>query len=236
MIRHMDRCAHIDRRRYFCLLVARVMQKLWFAAVGTSFGLCVTLIGVDAARNESSPHYSLWGSPLAVGVYVTAAIGFVSLICALFNLRFPDLSRGRLREQGKEKVAIVLTSERSSLTLGEDNLRRIKEISAARRNTGAEKQRLLAPYIGRRMQITGIVIDVSKWNGSSSLVTVRPYIRNFTASMNFSDKDTFDQHLEILTAKTQVTVIGTIEQIGPNGISLVECEIVSISRFGYRAT
>jgi len=205
------------------------MQKLWFGAAGTSFGLCVALIGVDAARNESNPYYSLWGSPLAAGVYVTAAIGFGSLICALFNLRFPDLGRRRLREQARVKFPHQPSSAQGNDVLGEYHLKRIKKISAASGYTRAEKQRLLASYYGRRIQISGIVVEVGEWAGSSSRVTVRTCVRNFTAFMNFSDRETFDRYLSILGPRQQVTVVGQIEQMEPNSIVLVNCEIVSIT-------
>jgi hypothetical protein len=75
------------------------------------------MANADATRVGIDRYYSFWLSPLAAGVYVTAAIGVSCLICGFFNIR---LTRG-------------------NFILGEPDLRRIAENSAAPGYTGAER-------------------------------------------------------------------------------------------------
>jgi hypothetical protein len=62
----------------------------------------------------ANPHYSFWVGLLDVGVCVTAVIGIIALICRFFNAR-----------------ALV----RRHVVLGEDDLRKIAQISAEPRRT-----------------------------------------------------------------------------------------------------
>lgn len=187
------------------------MEKLWFKTAGAAFGLSASLILADATK--SNPHYSFWVNPLAFGVYATATIGFIGLICGLLNIRLT----------------------RSSFVLGEDALRKVAEIGAMPSYTGAEKHRFLKPYIGMWMQIAGTLIDVGPRVGSSSRVTVQTYLPDFIAFMNFRDKGIVNRYLEMLSSGTQMTVIGKIKRIDTGSISLVRCRIVSASTLGYPA-
>jgi hypothetical protein len=56
-------------------------------------------------------------------------------------------------------------------------------------------------------------------------LTIRTYVRKFTACMKFGEWDTYDQHLQILMPGKQVTVIGEIKRIEHNSILLVNCKI-----------
>jgi hypothetical protein len=185
---------------------SEVKNNLWFTIAATAITICVGLLSVDALRGSGDPHYSFWVSPLAFGAYVTIVIGAISLICGLYNIAFPDLSRKRPR--------------------GEDDLIRIRDISADSRYTWAQKQPLLEFYLGLRIQISGTIVEVGEWTGYSSRVTVRTSVRNYTVLLDFTDKRTFDQRLRVLAPRTHVTAIGEIMHIEPNGIVLGDCEIV----------
>lgn len=184
-----------------------VMRRIWFGSAGTSFALCAYLVNADATRVGGDPYYSFWVSPLAVSVYVTAVIGVGGLICGIFNVR---LTRRRF-------------------FLNEGALRRVREISVAPGYTEVEKQRFLAPYIGMWMQITGTVIDVEGWQGSSKRLKVLTCLPELIAFMYFSNNSRFRRYLSVLSGGMQVTVIGKIKRIEPDSISLVKCEIVLAS-------
>lgn len=196
------------------------MEKFWFNTAAASFAMCAGLIGADAIRGTGDPHYSFWFSPLAFGIYVSAAIGAISLVCELGII----WGRGRLGTEFSD----TLTPVGSGPLLTEGDLRDIRRISAASRYTRAQKQRLLAPYYGRRIRITGTVVEVGEWTGSSSRVTVRTSVRKLTALMDFSNRHTFDLYLSILVPKRRVAVIGEIEQIEANSILLKNCETVPL--------
>lgn len=117
------------------------MKNLWFSTAATALTICVGLISADALRGSGNPHYSFWGSPLAFVVCVTFAIGAIGLICGLYNIRFPDLSRRRPR--------------------GEGDLIRIRDICADSRYFWAQKPPLLELYIGLRIQISGTIVEVA---------------------------------------------------------------------------
>jgi hypothetical protein len=186
------------------------MERLWFKSAGASLVLSVTLILADATRGTGNSHYSFGVNLLAVGSYATAAIGLISLVCGLVNIRLA----------------------RSRFVLGEDALRRIREIIAEPGYTWAEKHSLLKRYFKMRMRITGTV-DITGWDGISSQVPVLTPVGDFIAFMTF--KGIFVRYLAVLPPEARVTVVGKIKRIEPCGIYLVNCEIVPASRLGYGA-
>jgi hypothetical protein len=190
-------------------------SKLWFATASAALALCEWLVSSDATKSGNDLHYSFWFSALAIGAYMTAAIFLISLALGLISLK-----RRRLRKQVRVKLPDPLAVAQGSYVLGEYYLRRIKKVSAATEHTRVQKEWLLAPYRGMRIQFTGTVVDVRP----SSRVTLRTCVRNFTALLGFSDTARFGPQLSILQPKQHITVIGEIEQIEENSISLVKCE------------
>jgi hypothetical protein len=184
------------------------MKNLWYGTAVAAATFCGALIGADALRSNGNAHYSFWVSPLAFYAYVTVVIAVICLMCGLFNICFPDLDRAR------------------PLALGEHELIQIKKISDESGYTRAQKRPLYDPYLGRRIQISGTMIDVREWTGSSSRMTMRTDVGEFAAFMNFSDRSTYDQQLMMLAPRAHVTVIGEIKEIEGTSIVLVNCEIV----------
>lgn len=183
-----------------------MMGSLWSKAAVPSFAFCGCLIIADATLRAANPHYSLWIGLLDVGVCVTAVIGIIALICRFFNAR-------------------ALTRRR--VVLGEDDLRKIGEISVEPGSTWAQKRPRHLPYFEKMIKIPGTLVDVGPWTGTSSRVTVRTCVPGLTAYMSFSDRSTYNYPLLTLDPGQQLTVVGKIEDINQSGISLVNCEIVS---------
>jgi hypothetical protein len=186
-----------------------MMVKLWSKAAVPTFAFCGCLIIADATFRAANPHYSFWVGLLDVGVCVTAVIGIIALICRFFNAR-----------------ALV----RRHIVLGEDDLRKIGQISAEPGRTWARKRTQLSPYFEKLIQFPGTLVDVGPWTGTSSRVTVRTRVPGLTAYMNFSDRSTYNYPLFTLDPGQQLTVVGKIEDINHSGMSLVSCEIVSVGR------
>jgi hypothetical protein len=184
------------------------MKNLWYGAAATAVTFCGGWFGTDALRSNGNAHYSFWVCPLGFCAYASAVIAVLSLVCGLYDIRFPDL--GRRRPQ----------------VLDESELIRIRRISDEPGSTRAQKQPLYEFYLRRRIRISGTVVDVGEWTGSSSRVKVRTNVGGFTAFMYFSDKSTFVQHLRMLPPETHLTAIGKIKDIESNKITLVNCEIV----------
>jgi hypothetical protein len=189
-----------------------MMRKLWSKSAGPSFAFCGCLIIADAGLIAANPRQSSWVILLSVCVCVTLAIGIVGLICRFFAAR---------------------STERWRVVLGEDDLRKISKVSADSELTLAQKRLLLAPpYFKKLIKITGTVIDVDSRTGTSWQVTAHTSMPGLTVCMDFSDRHTFDYPLKALTPKQQLTVIGTISDIGQSGISLVNCEISTVDVLG----
>lgn len=204
-----------------------MVEKLWFGTATCSFGLFGWLISTDATRSANSQRYSFWFSPLSLGAYVAAAVGIVAAVSGLFCLR-----KRWLREQ----VGVIIRDPSSSVqgdyVLGERQLRTIRKMASARAFSRVQKQAMLAYFRGKKIKVQGTVVDVGEWSGSSSYVTLRTRmrLRRFTAHLAFSDMDTFDRLLSILVPKQEITVVGEIQRMEKNSISLTNCEILSVVR------
>lgn len=194
---------------------ALMVNKILFGAAGGSFTLSIGLLAVDGARSTGDPKYAFWVCPLAFGAYVTAALALTCLICGILNVPFPGPRRSRS------------SGPVSGNMLSDEDLRDIKvKVRASASFTDAERDRLLEPYINRLMMFSGTVVNVVTWNGSHSLVKVRPDVRGFTMYLYFADEDVYREQLSITVRKKRMTVIGQISKIGPNEMSFVNCEIV----------
>jgi len=196
-------------------------SKNWLRGLG-AFGLTIGFLSANAVRATGNPHYSFWGSPLAGGGYVTAGVGLLCLACWLFSIPFPEL--GRKRWRGRPRI--VRRPGKGALVLDYEDLKEI--IGEARKNTQAKTRRELPFRFGRWMQLSVEIIDVGEWTGSYSRVIAKPYIRQLTVFMTFSDKNDYDEYLSTTKPKKRITVMGQIEHIEANSISLGNCSIVSI--------
>jgi putative nucleic acid binding protein len=175
------------------------MKNLWYGTAVSVVSFCGVFVSAEALRSNGNVDYSVW---------VTGVIVIICIICGLFKVRFPDLARRR------------------PPTLGQHELVQIKKISDESEYTRAQKQPLYKFYLDRRIQISGIMVDLREWTGSSSRMTVRTNVGDFTAFMSFSDRSTYDQHLIMLAPGAHVTATGQIKEIECASIVLVNCEIV----------
>ena len=187
------------------------MEKFWFSTAGGVFAICGGLIGANAAISHGSGNYSFWIGPLAIAVYAAAAIGVACLICGLYRIRGP-------RRHHSQFTAEASTNHYR--TLGDDVLREIRKLSVAPKLTWAQRQRLLEPYLGMTVRVSGLVVDVGEWARSYSRVEVRTRVRKLIVFMDFSHNDAFHQYLSIVTPGKKFTALGEINRIEPGKIYL----------------
>ena len=126
-------------------------------------------------------------------------------------------------------IANARAAERQQVVLCEDDLRRIGKISSEGR-TWAQKARDLSPYTGKLIQIPGTLEEVGSWRGTYALVKIQTCVPGLAVNIKISDKkNMYDYPLSTYDIGQELTVTGKIEDIGPDGILLVNCEIGSIS-------
>jgi hypothetical protein len=93
-----------------------------------------------------------------------------------------------------------------------------------REHTSIQGQRLIEPYIGKWMRVSGLLGDVSN-NEYFSQVVFEHRPRTFTALyMYFRQPDRSDR-LSVLPRKTKLTVLGQIERVTSMEVHLDNCEL-----------
>jgi hypothetical protein len=88
-----------------------------------------------------------------------------------------------------------------------------------------QAQKLVQPYIGMWMRVSGNLANVREIN--SSLVMVRFDAEEGASTLLFFDKEKWFNRLSILVKGNKVTVIGKIEQVDSTTFQLSECELTS---------
>lgn len=184
------------------------MKELWPKAVGGSIALLVGFMIAAATLSSVSHDYAIWITLIGIGAGVTVILSIVGAIYTIANAR---------------------TAERQQIALCIDDLRRIGKISSEER-TWAQKARDLSPYIEKSVQITGTLEEVGSWRGTCALVKIQTCVPGLAVNIKISDKkNMYDYPLSTYDIGQELTVTGKIEDIGPDGILLVNCEIGSIS-------
>lgn len=210
--------------------MAHPHQPYWLWSGGVSFALGAALIGVAAAFDTTRASFPFWTSGITVSAYVAFSIAPICLACALREIRFPlAASSSQPRENEREWTPASSTLARTSEhTFIEDTPKTLT--SVFKRHTSAQAQKLLEPYYGQWMPVSGTLGDVGEWTDSHSRVTFQSSFREPAVIMIFRDKDVFDRRLSILRPGTRITVIGQIERINFSSVQITNCRIRSVGR------
>ncbi len=99
-------------------------------------------------------------------------------------------------------------------------------MSLFKEHTSAEVKRLITPYIGKWMEVSGPVLDVSDHVSFSTVTIPAPASQSWTkVRMYFRQPDR--SHIVLLRPVTKVTVLGQIENVYNLQVELENCELIS---------
>lgn len=92
-----------------------------------------------------------------------------------------------------------------------------------RQHTSIQAQRLIQPFLGQRMRVSGVIGDVSATSNFVSLVFgtdghLDPRLRMYF-DLEWADR------LAVLPRGTQLTVVGRIDEVSKGGLELEDCEL-----------
>jgi hypothetical protein len=218
--------------------MAHPHQPYWLWTGGVSFALGAALIGVAGAFDTTRASFPFWTSGITISAYVAFSISLSCFVCALRELRFPLAANSEPRET-KQEWSMDPRAHSGNLengtrsTSGERTFTEVtpKElISVFKSHTSAQAQKLLEPYYGQWLPVSGTLGDVGAWTDSHSMVTFHPSFRAPSVIMIFRDKDVFDRRLSTLRPRTRITVVGRIERINGSSLQITDCEIKSVCR------
>lgn len=230
--------------------MAHTHQPYWLWSGGISFALGAALVGVAGALDAARTHFSFWTSAITIFAYIAFSVALICLACAIREINFPFAAKSlqSWEFKGRERSLNSRPYSRTRLdhTPGAGAQASIAQpgpierifaevtpkslIAMFRKHTSAQAQRLLKPYYGQWIRVSGTLGDVGEWTGSNSKVVFQSSFREPAVLMIFTDQDIFDKSLSILRAGTHITVIGQIDRIDSVSVQLTNCEIESVGR------
>lgn len=197
-------------------------QPYWLWSGSFFLVLGVALVGADEKFGTSGARSMSWTGLFMVTAYVAVAAAVACLVCALRDISFP-FAVGKTKGEN----AIDL-SDPSGCIVDPDAPRKLASLSKHR--TAAQARRLLWPYYGRPIVISGQVTGVSDWMISYSEVVVKLGPRDPRIFMHFTDQATFDGVLSKLGLGTRISVTGEIAVITESSITITDCELESVGK------
>jgi hypothetical protein len=102
-----------------------------------------------------------------------------------------------------------------------------------RQNTTIQAEKLVRPYHGKWLRLTGPVRDIGAWHADASFAQVT--LQNFCSGdsyvfFHFNDEAIVQNRLSLLNVDTKITIVGKITEIYALGITLSECKLESVHR------
>lgn len=97
--------------------------------------------------------------------------------------------------------------------------------------TDIQANKLLRPYYGKWLRVSGPLENATAWSSGSSLVTFSNFLSIGENRVNafFNDEHVVEGRLALLRVGTRLTIIGQITDVGRLGITLMHCEIESVA-------
>lgn len=90
-------------------------------------------------------------------------------------------------------------------------------------HTDIQGARLVQPYLGKWLKVTGEVANVSPWRRGYASVDLEGRL---DLGLYFTDKDYVDDRLAVLRIGEPVSIVGEIEKITRTSVWLDNCELV----------
>jgi hypothetical protein len=97
--------------------------------------------------------------------------------------------------------------------------------------TDIQAHKLVRPYYGKWLRLSGALDSVERWSESRrySYVSLRNFIPpEAHVLFRFRDKQVLGNRLALLATGTEITVIGEIQSVTENYITLDMCELESV--------
>lgn len=191
---------------------------------GAALAAAGALLGLDLIHGSDHAHHSAWANPLAYWAYAAVTIGVIALCLAA------HCASSAFHATDRPGWIIVADSpdDLKPDSIGNGFRReRIRDIlQRFKYNTPEEARRILRPYVGRWIRITGVVHYPGPWNADHAKVEIRSGSRHPNLVMKFCYMPTYDRDVAGLRRGRRVTVIGRIEDIGPRLVTTADSQIV----------
>jgi hypothetical protein len=202
--------------------MANPHQPYWLWSGSIFFGLSVALAGVNEKIGTPGAHSVPWAGSFMIAAYVAMVACLTCLACSLRRVPFPFSGR---RTKGADAIG---STDSSGRIVDADAPRKLAAMCKNR--TAAQAEKVLRPYYGRVIMISGQLVDVSEWMIDYSQVEVRLGSRDPRVFMHFTNPATFDSVLSKLRPGTRITVTGVIAEIRESSITITDCELESLGK------
>jgi hypothetical protein len=160
-------------------------------------------------------------------IYLLSTWYFPAVICLLSLLGIWILDRRRDSQKIVTGSPVIADPPLSAKERVPTNVPPEYLISLFKEHTSAEVKRIIAPYIGKWMEVSGPVLDVSDHSSFSTVTIPAPASQSFTrVYMYFRQPDR--SHIVSLRPGTEVTVLGQLENVYSVQVELNHCELISL--------